>query len=181
MADAVDRPDMSAGVDHDTLLEVVEHLAMIMTESGLPRMPARVFAYVLVDDAEVYTAGDLSDGLGVSPAAISGAVRYLVQVGMLAKQRVPGDRRDHYRIFDDDLFGAMIDQQLPVLRRWANGFAQAAEKIGDESPGARRLAEGMLFFEFMERDRVELLKRWHAYRDAHLNASDTGPLDVTGR
>ncbi|MDN5852132.1 MAG: MarR family transcriptional regulator [Actinomycetia bacterium] len=154
------------------LLEVVEHLAMIMTESGIPRMPARVFAYVLVDDAEIYTAGQLSDGLEVSPAAISGAVRYLVQVGLIAKQRIPGDRRDHYRIFDDDVFGAMIDQQAPVLQRWADGFAQAREAIGSDSVGGRRLAEGTLFFEFMQSDRTDLLARWHAYRDTHQDPAD---------
>ena len=169
MADPAARPAASgSGVDRTTLLEVVEHLAMIMTESGLPRMPARVFAYALIDDDEVYTAGDLSEGLEVSPAAISGAVRYLVQVGMLAKQRVPGDRRDHYRIFDDDLFGAMINQQEPLLRRWTEGFAQAVETVGVRSPGGRRLAEGMLFFEFMEDDRHQLADRWHAYRERRL-------------
>jgi len=169
---AADPENSSAQVEHAALLEVVEHLAMVMTESGIPRMPARVFAYVLVDEAESYTAGQLSEGLAVSPAAISGAVRYLLQVGLIAKQRVPGDRRDHYRIFDDDVFGAMIDQQLPVLRRWAQGFEQARERIGSDSVGGRRLAEGALFFEFMENDRPELVKRWHAYRDARLGASD---------
>ena len=162
-----------SGEDRRALLEVVEHLAMIMTESGLPRMPARVFAYVLVDDAEAYTAGELSDGLGVSPAAISGAVRYLVQVGMLAKQRFPSDRRDHYRIFDDDLFGTMIDQQVPLLERWVDGFTKALETIGPDTPGGRRLAEGVLFFEFMQRDRVELQRRWHVYRNEHLNTSSS--------
>ena len=153
------------------LLEAVEYLAMIMTEAGIPRMPARVFAYVLIDDAEVYTAGQLSAGLEVSPAAISGAVRYLVQVGLVAKQRIPGDRRDHYRIFDDDVFGAMLDQQVPILQRWAEGFAQARERVGADSPGGRRLAEGTLFFEFMQSERTEMLERWQAYRAAHLGAA----------
>lgn len=171
MTDGSDQSDATTDEDRRTLLEVVENLGLIMSESGLPRMPSRVFAYVLADDAEVYTAGDLSQGLAVSPAAISGAVRYLVQVGLLAKQRLPGERRDHYRIFDDDLFGAMMDQRAPVLRRWANGFEQARDAIGPDSPGGRRLTEGALFFEFMDKDRTELLKRWHAYRDAHLSVA----------
>lgn len=150
-----------------TLLEVVEHLAMIMTESGLPRMPARVFAYVLADDAEIYTAGELSEGLRVSPAAISGAVRYLVNTGLLAKQRRPGDRRDHYRVFDDDVFGAMMSQRGPVLGRWADAFNEAVETLGSDRPGGRRLAEGALFFEFMQADQQHVLDRWNAYRDEH--------------
>ncbi|UYM07311.1 GbsR/MarR family transcriptional regulator [Solicola gregarius] len=167
MAD--DAPPATALTDDEraTLLEVVEHLAMVMTESGLPRMPARVFAYVLADDAEIYTAGELSEGLRVSPAAISGAVRYLVNVGLLAKQRLPGDRRDHYRVFDEDVFGAMIAQRAPVLGRWSDAFGRAVEVLGADRPGGRRLADGVLFFEFMQEDQQDVLARWHAYRAAH--------------
>src|ERR671910_2108093 len=100
--------------DHDELLRFVERFAMVLAESGIPRMPARVFAYVLAEDAERYTAADLARGLRVSLAAISGAVRYLVQVGLLAKEREPGSRSDHYRIFDEDIWGTIFSQRLPV-------------------------------------------------------------------
>lgn len=153
--------------EHQRFLEVVEHLAMVMAESGIPRMAARVFAYVLADDAERYTAGELSSGLGVSPAAVSGAVRYLVQAGLLAKQRVPGDRRDHYRVFDDDVFGGMLAQRNPILGRWADAFRAAVDTLGPERPGAHRLADGALFFEFMQADQEAFLERWRAYRDTH--------------
>jgi hypothetical protein len=63
--------------DHDLLLRFVERFALELTNLGMARMPARVFAYVLADDAERYTAAELADALRVSPAAISGAVRTL--------------------------------------------------------------------------------------------------------
>jgi hypothetical protein len=53
-------------------------------------MPARVVAYVLAEVSDRSTAGDIAAGLRVSPAAISGAVRYLVQAGLLGKEREPG-------------------------------------------------------------------------------------------
>jgi hypothetical protein len=43
----------------------------------MPRMPARVFAAVLVAEDGRRTAAELADQLGVSPAAISGAVPIL--------------------------------------------------------------------------------------------------------
>ena len=49
--------------------------AFLLTESGVPRMPARVFASVLAEDAGALTAAELAERLQVSPAAISGAVR----------------------------------------------------------------------------------------------------------
>ena len=59
----------------------VEHFALLLDEAGVPRMPARVFAAILADDAGRLTAGELAERLQVSPAAISGAVRYLTQAG----------------------------------------------------------------------------------------------------
>ena len=35
--------------------------------------------------------------LRISPAAVSGAVRYLIRLGLVHKERVPGSRRDCYR------------------------------------------------------------------------------------
>ena len=47
-------------------------------------MPARVFAALLIAPDARLTAAELAERLQVSPAAISGAVRYLVQVRMVA-------------------------------------------------------------------------------------------------
>lgn len=167
MVDHPTRPQPLSESERATLLTVVERLGIIMAESGIPRMPARVFAYILAEDAEMYTAGELADGLGVSPAAVSGAVRYLVQAGLVRKERVPGERRDHYRIDDEDVWGGMLGQRSPMLRRWAIAFEDAAADLGHKRPGARRLDEGRLFFEFMLEDQRHIVERWHAYRDRH--------------
>jgi DNA-binding transcriptional regulator GbsR (MarR family) len=76
------------------LLRAVERFAQTMEMSGMPRMAARVFAYVLAEDSDRYTAADLADGLRVSPAAVSGAVRYLVDARLLFREREPGTRSD---------------------------------------------------------------------------------------
>ena len=82
---------MSATGDQErqALLRLVENFALVLRESGLPPMPARVLAYALADDADRYTASELASGLRVSPAAISGAVRTLVQFGLLRREREP--------------------------------------------------------------------------------------------
>ena len=53
-------------------------------------MPARVFAALLAADASQLSAAELAAVLGVSPAAVSGAVRYLTQIGMVAAAGEPG-------------------------------------------------------------------------------------------
>ncbi|HWJ40778.1 MAG TPA: MarR family transcriptional regulator, partial [Candidatus Limnocylindrales bacterium] len=64
----------------------VERFASVLTESGFPRMPARVFAALLATDSGRLTAAELAALLHVSAAAISGAVSYLVQVNLASRE-----------------------------------------------------------------------------------------------
>jgi DNA-binding transcriptional regulator GbsR (MarR family) len=153
---AAERPDDA----EEALLRVVEQIGLMLAESGLPRMPARVFAYVLADDADRYTARDLADGLRVSPAAISGAVRFLVQVGLLDKGREPGSRSDHYRVYDDDVWAAISLQRMPLLERWEQTVAEALEQLPGDSRGRRRLLETQAFYRFMGEEFSDLIERW---------------------
>lgn len=168
--------------DHDELLRFVERFAMVLANSGIPRMPARVFAYVLAEDAEKYTAAELARGLRVSLAAISGAVRYLVQVGMLAKEREPGSRSDHYRIYDSDIWGMIVSQQLPMIETYEHAAAEGVKLLPPGSPGARRMRETQEFCAFMRVEQLSLLQRWREHRrtsfpenEADHAASSSGP------
>jgi DNA-binding transcriptional regulator GbsR (MarR family) len=141
----------------------VEDFALLLTEGGVPRMPARVFACVLADDAGRLTAAELAARLGVSPAAISGAVRYLIQVGMLVKSRDPGERRDHYRLGHDPWY-ELITERTALLQRWQRGLSDGIELLGPERPAAQRLAETREFFGFLEEEMPALTERWRARR-----------------
>ena len=153
--------------DYDErLLRFVERFALVFTESGVPRMPARVFAYVLADDADRYTAGELAAGLRVSPAAISGAVRYLVQVGLLGKEREPGTRSDVYRIYDDDVWSRIYAQQAHVLESYESAAADGVNALGLDRPGGRRLEETRAFFAFMGDELPRMLARWQQHRES---------------
>jgi len=67
--------------DRLALQQTTERFASVLAESSLPRMPARVFAALLFCDAGGLTSAELTELLSVSPAAISGAVRCLSQLG----------------------------------------------------------------------------------------------------
>lgn len=150
--------------DREALLAYVERFALVLSDSGLPRMPARVFAYVLADDAERYTAGELASGLRVSAAAISGAVRYLVQAGLLGKERDPGARSDVYRIYDDDVWSRIYSQQVGALERFEAAAADGVATLGPDRPGGRRMAETQEFFAFLRAELPEMLVRWQSFR-----------------
>lgn len=157
--------------DDDELLRYVERFGMVLAEAGIPRMPARVFAYVLAEDAEQYTAAELAAGLRVSLAAVSGAVRYLVQVGMLAKVREPGSRSDHYRIFDQDVWGMILTKRVPILEVYEQAAAEGA-KLLKPGPGARRMRETQEFFAFAREEQLRMLERWREHRRTLFNEGE---------
>ncbi|WP_053206959.1 GbsR/MarR family transcriptional regulator [Jiangella muralis] len=161
----------AADDDQDALLRFVEQFALVLTESGLPRMPARVFAYVLAEDAERYTASELAEGLRVSPAAISGAVRALVQAGLLAREREPGSRADHYRIYDDDVWAHIIMQREPLLLRYIGVLSEGIDALGD-GRGARRITETIDYMQFMRGELPLMIERWRQHRAEHTDHQD---------
>jgi DNA-binding transcriptional regulator GbsR (MarR family) len=137
----------------------VERFALLLDEAGMPRMAARAFTCILAEDAGRLTARELAARLDVSPAAVSGAVRYLIQVGMLVRSREPGERRDHYRLHDD-VWYEMYVERGEMLRRWEQAMAQGVELLGTDRPAGRRLAETREFFAFMQEELPAMMARW---------------------
>jgi DNA-binding transcriptional regulator GbsR (MarR family) len=137
----------------------VERFSALLTDGGMPRMPARVYSRILAEDSGQLTAAEIADRLDVSPAAVSGAVRYLTRVGMLVRTREPGGRRDVYRVHDD-AWGEMYEQQAALLRRWIEAADDGATALGTDRPAGRRLAETRDFFAFMHAELPGLLRRW---------------------
>ena len=68
------------------------------------------------------TAAELAEALQASPAAVSGAVRYLVQTDLVERAREPGSRRDVYRLGDDPWYEAIYRRE-PLLERWERALA----------------------------------------------------------
>jgi predicted transcriptional regulator len=143
----------------------IERFALLLTEAGMPRMPSRVFACVLTEDSGRLTAPELAERLEASPAAISGAVRYLTQVGMLVREREPGARRDHYRLHED-LWSEMYSDRSGIMRRMEQAMAEGAELLGPDRPAGRRLDESRAFFAFLQQEMRSVMERWAEARAA---------------
>lgn len=158
-------PARATTPDPAAAMRFVEDFALLLGDAGVPRMPARVFACVLADDAGGLTAGDLAERLQVSPAAISGAVRWLTQMHLLTRAREPGARRDHYRMRDDQWYEATVFKTA-ALRRFEDVLAEGVQHVGPDTPAGRRLQETRDFFAFFRAELPALLERWRATRQA---------------
>ncbi len=145
--------------DQKAVLQFIERFAAVLDEAGMARMPARVFAALLATDSGRLTAAELAELLRVSPAAISGAVRYLVQVNLVVREREPGSRRDHYRVLEDTWHQAALRRDQ-LISRWTNTAREGVEALGVDTPAGARIAETVAYFEFVHEEMPALLKRW---------------------
>jgi DNA-binding transcriptional regulator GbsR (MarR family) len=153
------KPTTSLECDPQALSRFVESFAAVLTEAGFPRMPARVFGALLASDSGTMTSMELADLLRVSPAAISGGVRYLMQINLVSREHEPGSRRDRYRVHNDAWYEAMARRDR-VLSRCEHSLREGIELFGRDTGAGARMAETLAFFEFIQSQLHMLLVRW---------------------
>ncbi|MCF6475797.1 MarR family transcriptional regulator [Nonomuraea sp. MG754425] len=154
--------------DEEAVRRFVERFALDLVATGIPRMPARIYAALLVAEEGRGTAAELAEFLLVSPAAVSGAVRYLTQVALVTREREPGARRDHYRVTEGQWQQAIL-QQDTLITQWELTLREGLKAVGDDTQAAARLAETWEFLQLMREEIPILLDKWQ-HRLAALRA-----------
>jgi DNA-binding transcriptional regulator GbsR (MarR family) len=150
--------------DQGLVLKFIERFAAHLADAGMHRMAARVFVALLCQDNGRMTAADLAEGLQVSPAAISGAVRYLNQANMLGREREPGSRRDYYVLLDN-LWYDMVSRREQLVHRWQPTIEEGVEILGQDTPAALRWKETLAFFDYMHEEMPKFMDKWRERRD----------------
>ena len=162
---AAQRPEAAASL-------FTERFAGVLVEAGIPRMPARVFAALLATDSGRLTAAELAGSLQASPAAVSGGVRYLSQVGMVSREGEPGSRRHYYRV-PDHVWDEVIGSRDRLLARWTTVLREGIDLLGADTRAGARLAESVQYFEFLSAELPQVLARWRQ-RKAALDGGEDG-------
>ncbi len=159
-------------------VEAAEQSAAMLAAVGMPRMPARVMMALAGAPDDGYTAADLAERLGVSAAAVSGAVRYLVSLRLIHRRSRPGDRRDRYDLTEDAWTG-MIAANAPL---YAN-LAGYLDRIADENPApasAARAHDIADFLRYLSVRMPQLASEWQAGRDGARAETVTGDAAAAG-
>jgi predicted transcriptional regulator len=157
--------------DPQAVSKFIERYAADLVESGVPRQPARVFVALLASDSGRLTTAELAEILRLSPAAISGAVRYLTQVKMIGREREPGSRRDHFVMWDDDWY-EMAMRRDQFLSSWMASLREGVDALGTDTPAGTRVAETLAFIEFLHEEMPVMLEKWRKRRDELRAARD---------
>jgi DNA-binding transcriptional regulator GbsR (MarR family) len=142
----------------------VEDVALFFEEMGFPRMAGRILGWLLICDPPEQSAGQLAGVLQASKGSLSTMTRLLIQIGLVERVGLPGERRDHFRIRP----GAW-PQLLRVQTQVMTGLHQVVERglgmLADEDPERRRrLEEAHDLYAFLERELPRLLQQWEQER-----------------
>jgi DNA-binding transcriptional regulator GbsR (MarR family) len=151
--------------DPEAVRAFIERFTGLLTLTGFPRTPARIFVALLTSDSSRLTAAELADLLEASPASVSGGVRYLLQVGLITAEGERGSRRLHYRM-SPDVWQDIVRLRATQFTRWAAELRDGVSVLGVSSPAGDRMAATVNYFEFISEEITSLLARWNERLDA---------------
>ncbi|HEY9358570.1 MAG TPA: MarR family transcriptional regulator [Arthrobacter sp.] len=140
-----------------------EKAAAAFAAAGFPKMPARALMALVSSEDGSLTAAGLADRLGVSAAAVSGAVRYLQTVGFVHRVSQPGSRRDLYALYDDEWYVVSM-RKSPIYQSLAALTDATAEALPEGSAARSRVTEMGRFYRFLAARMPALLDDWEHQR-----------------
>lgn len=147
----------------DPFGEFIERASSEMAAQGFPRMPARVLMALTATEDGRATAEELAARLHASPAAISGAVKYLGVVGFVRSTTVPGTRKHIYSLGDTPWYATSFTR----MQRYAqieNSLRGSTDRMPADSQARARIVEVAEFFHFLQDRLPPLLDEWYALR-----------------
>jgi hypothetical protein len=131
---------------------------------GFPPMPARVIMALTASDEGRLTAAELATRLSASPAAISGAVRYLLAIGMIRRGAVPGSRRHVYALPEGSAWYSVTLTRPGLYAHVVEVLERGLPAFPRRSPARARIEEMADFFRFVDERMPVLLEEWRATR-----------------
>lgn len=140
---------------------VAAAVAVELASEGFPRVPARILLRLMAEPSGSLTAAALSEALELSPAAVSGGIRYLGVLGFVRTEVVRGTRRHVYSLPVLPWYAATLNQDRsgPILAVLDAGLDEV-----EPGPARERLVEMGEFFRFLQAEMPRLWRRWQRTR-----------------
>lgn len=137
-----------------------DRLGRFFEANGLPRTAGRVLGHLLTCEPAEQTFEQIVAASDASRSTVSVATRFLVQLELVERFSLPGERRDRYRL-RADAWTALLKQDVAsakALRAFADEGLQLAKTA---APSVRSRLRGMReFFVFLEDAYTPVLTRW---------------------
>jgi transposase-like protein len=155
------RPTAADAADVHRFAEEYAHMIQLV---GMPRMPSRVLAHLLVTDSGALSARELCLRLSVSPGAVSKAIRFLETFSLVRRERPAGSRRELYHFAGD--WAETFARREELFAPWEDGARRGAELLGPQSPAGARMAELAHFMRMVRGTIMQVRERWRRVQAA---------------
>jgi DNA-binding transcriptional regulator GbsR (MarR family) len=138
----------------------IEEVGLMFEQVGLPRMAGRIFGWLLISQPSHQSHSELAEVLQASKGSISMMARLLMQLSLIERVVIPGDRRDYFQI-KPNAWSQVIQQQLVQVTAFRK-LAEQGLQILHDAPASqqRRLQEMHDIHTFWERELPLLHQRW---------------------
>lgn len=142
----------------------IEESGILFEMVGLPRMAGRIFGWLLISDPPHQSPSDLAEVLQASKGSISTITRLLMQIGLIERISLPGQRRDYFQI-KPNAWSQLSRQRMAQI----TAFRQLAERgldllAGEAIERQQRLEEMRDMHAFCEQELPKMLERWEQRR-----------------
>ena len=121
----------------------VEEVGIVFEQTGFPRMAGRVFGWLLISEPAFQSPSELAEVLMASKGSISTTVRLLIQMELIERHIIPGERHDHFQISEDGLKKMVqhgLEEEIKLFRSLAQ---HGLELMKNEDSARKRWLEEM--------------------------------------
>jgi DNA-binding transcriptional regulator GbsR (MarR family) len=143
----------------------LEEVGLVFEKTGLPRMAGRLFGWLLISDPPYQSSSELAEVLMASKGSVSTNVRLLMQIGLVERYVIPGERHDHYRLSENALRRTVQHGLEDEIRMFLELADRGLALMRDE-PSARRawLEQMRDRYRFLAQEFPALMDRFEKWR-----------------
>ncbi|MFI6040848.1 helix-turn-helix domain-containing protein [Nocardia sp. NPDC051321] len=145
--------------DNAAIRDFAAHFTELFVYDGMPRMQARIMTCLHLTDSGSLTAAELVRRLDVSPASVSTAIAALEQRDLIRRER--DSRRERYCIDDATWYRTTLNLARAAGVR-VEAARHGAELLGVTTPAGARLDEISRYLDYLGREMVLVVQRWHS-------------------
>lgn len=154
---AIASPRQLATEEH---FQFIEEVGLSFESVSLPRMAGRVFGWLLISNPPHQSPAELADVLQASKGSISTMTRLLVQLSLIERISLPGQRRDYFRI-KPNAWAELSKQRLAQITAFRKLAEQGLKLLEQDEPLlSQRLEEMRDVHTFWEQELPLMTQRW---------------------
>ncbi|MDH5560611.1 MAG: MarR family transcriptional regulator [Deltaproteobacteria bacterium] len=138
----------------------IEEFGLLIEKFGATRMSGRVLGWLTIAEPKHQNMGQLVEVLKAAKSSVSTALKFLVQIHLVEKCSIPGERTDYYRL-KEGVWSGVFDlamYKILKMRELADRGLTLLEELNPERLEALR--EMRDIYGFLEEQFPILIKQW---------------------